>query len=398
MQQRLAGRWAVLAAGLACIAVAALGTSAAGASVSINVPCSGTGGGAAGLIAAVNAANTGGGGSINLAGGCTYHLTTRNNTADGGNGLPVVTSAITVNGNGASIAGNNTNFRIFDVAGGEGGSLTLNALTVTGGKTPGPGGGIFNLEGTLTLNHSVVTGNTAGGGGGGITTGTANTGPIGVATLNNSQVTWNTVVSTEGGGGGGILNHAGTLTVNSSEISHNTAPGGGGIAGGPGNGNTGGSSLVTLNKSIVSDNTATGGPFGGGGGIANGGTLVSNNSEVTGNTAAGGVGAGILNHADATLNKTVVSGNSAPNDGIGDDGLGGGIANANFGFVPGAPSPTLLVNNSQITDNSASGGGGGIANIGIEAPPGTVTLHHTDVSANDPDNCFPGDSIAGCTG
>jgi len=29
---------------------------------------------------------------------------------------------------------------------------------------------------------------------------------------------------------------------------------------------------------------------------------------------------------------------------------------------------------------------------------GTVTLHHTQVSANDPDNCFPGGSIAGCTG
>jgi hypothetical protein len=64
-------------------------------------------------------------------------------------------------------------------------------------------------------------------------------------------------------------------------------------------------------------------------------------------------GGGILNHANATLNKTVVSGNTALDDSSGDMGLGGGIANLNFG-VPGAPAPTLLINNSTITNNSVS--------------------------------------------
>src|SRR2546421_2798032 len=79
MDRRLAGRWSVLVAGVVCAAVTALATSAANAAPSITVPCSGPGGGAAGLVAAVNAANTAGGGSINLAAGCTYSLTTRNN-------------------------------------------------------------------------------------------------------------------------------------------------------------------------------------------------------------------------------------------------------------------------------------------------------------------------------
>jgi hypothetical protein len=395
MFQRSSVRAGVFAA--LCATFAMVAAAAPAAAVSTTVPCSGPGGGAAGLIAAVNAANAAGGGTIALAHGCTYALTARNNAADGGNGLPVVTTRIVLNGDGTTIAGNSTNFRIFDVSGGAGGGLTLNHLTLTGGNVGGPGGAIFNLEGTVTLNQTLVTGNASGAGGGGIASGTGGTGPVGVLVLNNSQVTWNTVSGEEGGGGGGILNHAGTLTLNNSEVSHNTAPGGGGIASGPGNGNTGGSSLVTLNNSRVSDNTATAGPFGGGAGLANGGVLVSHNSQVTDNTAPGGVGAGILNHATATLNNTVVSGNTAPDDSSGDSGLGGGIANANFG-IPGAPSPSLVMHNGSVTGNSASGEGGGIANVGFGAPAGTVTLYNTNVNSNTPDNCFPGGSISGCTG
>ena len=51
-----------------------------------------------------------------------------------------------------TIAGNDSTFRILMVT--SSGKLTLNGLTITGGNTPGTGGGIFNLEGTLVLNHS----------------------------------------------------------------------------------------------------------------------------------------------------------------------------------------------------------------------------------------------------
>ena len=157
--------------------VLALGVGpATQASAAVSVPCSGPAGGTARLIAAISAANATGGATINLAGGCTYQLTAANNTSPtlGGNGLPVITSLITLNGSGTTIAGNGSTFRILEVS--ATGNLTVQGLIVTGGTTEGMGGGILNLDGTLTLNHSQVTGNAAQGGpmssGGGIASGT----------------------------------------------------------------------------------------------------------------------------------------------------------------------------------------------------------------------------------
>ena len=104
-----------------------------------------------GLIAAVNAANTAGGGTINLAFGCTYTLTTADNPTDGGNGLPVVNTAITINGRGSTIARvapSASLFRIMEVS--TTGALTLNLVTITGGDTPNAaypdpnGGGVLD--------------------------------------------------------------------------------------------------------------------------------------------------------------------------------------------------------------------------------------------------------------
>ena len=375
-----AGRLVVL--GL-CTAVAVLvAATASSAATSVNVAC----GDSAGLVAGVNTVNAAGGGSINLAAGCMYSLTTRNNTVMGGNGLPVVVSPITLNGKGATIAGNNSNFRIIAIDGNSGGALTLNGVAITGGHIAGmmvggAGGGILNLSGNLTLNSATVTHNFASDAGGGIANGFGAT-----ATLNKSEVSWNTVPQT-GSGGGGMLGIAASLTLNQSLVDHNTGPGGGGIASGNGNGGGPGSS-ITLNKSVISNNTATS-PNAGGGGISNGGTLVSNNSQITGNTATGSLGGGLFNHSSATLNKTVVSANSAP------DGIGGGIANTTF---DAALEATLVLNNSQVTGNSADGGAGGIFNFSFD-PAGTssVTLNHSNVSANTPDNCEPPGSVSGCT-
>src|SRR5262249_12536733 len=95
MLQRVVGRARRLGALGGCTAAAALvaATGAgAGAATAVNVAC----GDSAGLVAAVVTVNAAGGGTINLAAGCTYPLTTRNNTAMGGNGLPVVTSPVTI--------------------------------------------------------------------------------------------------------------------------------------------------------------------------------------------------------------------------------------------------------------------------------------------------------------
>src|SRR5881398_2464989 len=79
-----AGRLGVLVVSTAAAALVA--STAAGAAASLNVPCSA---GGAGLVAAVNTVNAADGGSINLASGCTYSLTTANNPAVGGNGRVV---------------------------------------------------------------------------------------------------------------------------------------------------------------------------------------------------------------------------------------------------------------------------------------------------------------------
>ncbi len=415
----LGGGAAILVAGLLAAAPAAQ------ASTGSTVPCK-----SAALIAAINAANRSGGATINLAPWCTYHLTAASspNPQLGDTGLPAIASWITVNGFHTTIAGNNSTFRIFLVTGS--GNLTLQGLTITGGKTPGPGGGIFNLEGRLTLNHSRVTGNASAGGmmsaGGGIASGTLGAGPLGTTTLNFSQVDGNTT----SGSAGGILNHAGTLILNASQVNGNTAAGGGGgIASGTGgNGGIGGSVLV-LNFSQVNGNTSNGGPMAGAGGISNGGTATIKSSQVSGNTAPGAAGGGILNHGVMTITASQVNNNTVPADISGDQGIGGGIANINLGNVaPGAVNGGVLtITFSQVRNNVASGLGGGILEAspnpdgtlgpgnpltlkfslvtgnsaaqggGIYAVAGSpVTLKITFVIRNVPDNCFPLGSIAGC--
>lgn len=344
--------------------------------------------GASGLIAAINAANSSGGGTIKLDGHCTYQLSGVDNsdpmTSD--NALPVVTTPITIDGPGATIAGDGS-ARILEVSA-PNGDLTLKGMTLTGGFNSFAGGAVFNNEAALELDHVVVTGN-VGGAGGGIASGTGRPGPIGTTTIDHSRIDHNTAF----GGGGGILNHAGILMLDHSEVSWNTAPGGGGIASGKGNPDNGGSSIV-IDHSRIDHNTANGGGQGGGGGIANGGEITIDHSRIADNTAPGGPGAGFLNHGDsATLSHTTVEHNTAPNDGT-EDGFGGGIANLNFG-LPSTPVVALTLNDSHVTHNSASGGGGGIFN-GPFGGPATVTLNHSHVDGNTPDNCEPPGTIAGC--
>ncbi len=131
-----------------------------------------------GDVAALNAAISSGTSPINLSPNCTYLLT----------GTLTISSAIIINGNGATIDGGGS-FRVFDVF--STGNLTLNSLTVTGGHSSGgnaDGGGILNEIGaTVTLNNSSVSGNTADNDGGGILN------EIGATvTLNSSSVSGNT--------------------------------------------------------------------------------------------------------------------------------------------------------------------------------------------------------------
>jgi hypothetical protein len=189
----------------------------------------------------------------------------------GPRGLPGITSRITIEGNGATIArqGNAPAFGLMYVA--RGADLTLQRVTLSGGSAPVCGGGAISNAGTLTIENSTVSGNTAGFMGGGVYN-------YGTLTIANSTISGNT--------GRGVDNLYYTLTIQSSTISANQ---GGGV------GNFGG--RVTIADSTVSGNIANSG-----GGLTNAhpvyhycgthaapqlpGTLTLRDSLIAGNQAA----------------------------------------------------------------------------------------------------------------
>lgn len=130
---------------------------------------------------------------------------------------------------------------------------------------------------------------------------------------------------------------------------------------------------VVLNDLTIQDGV---GIFGLGGGLWNGGNLTLNGSIVTNNTAA--FAGGVFNDGQLTLNGSSVSHNTATTYG------GGGIFNCaaslhDFGLCTGPPG-SLTLNNSNVTDNVAagSGDGGGILND-VQA---AMTLDRSTVSGN----------------
>ena len=249
---------------------------------------------AANTDAVVDACPAGSGAdTIELGVGLTYILIEVDNSTDEANGLPSISSQITINGNGSTIerSGAAPKFRIFHV--GNSGVLTLNQVTVSGGFADGIingrlGGGILNNSGTLTLVDSSVSANNADFGGG-----IANVSSTvqALMTLTNSAVSNNTIKADNlgsGGAGAGIYNASGAATLINSTVSGNDAKnvGGSGSSGG-GIFNVSGifAATVSLTNSTVSNNNST---FQGGG-IHNAGSTVSlTNSIVAQNTGSAG--------------------------------------------------------------------------------------------------------------
>jgi CSLREA domain-containing protein len=222
--------------------------------------------------------------TIVLAAGQTYTLS--KDTDGGGHATDSgadnddldITSAITIQGNGATIERSTTvpcnlnstaatgEFRIFHVT--SSGTLTLQNVTVRNGCADGsvfssnPDGGGIASEGTLTLTSSTLSGNSASGEGGGIL-------GNGTVTITNSTFSGNSAINA----GGGIFN-TGTMTVTNSTISGNSAiNAGGGIF------NTG---MMTIINSTFSGNSTSQL----GSGIFNVGTVNIKNSIVGNNTSA----------------------------------------------------------------------------------------------------------------
>jgi hypothetical protein len=193
-----------------------------------------------------------------------------------------------------------------------------------------------------------------------------------------ATVTLNTLGITNGNNsfGGGILADGGTVILNRSTVSANSATqdGGGGIAIGvvfPGGG-TGPGGTVTLNDSTVTANDSNGTN---GGGIDNFGTLILNGSSSISNNAAG-AGGGIFNTGGTvTLNgSSTITGNTGFE--------GGGIENED--------GTVTLNGSSTITGNTASSVGGGILNFcgtlngAVAGTGGNVYNNHPDDIFNEP--------------
>lgn len=197
---------------------------------------------------------------------------------------------------------------------------------------------IFEVAGTLTLRHLYIFGGNAG----------ANT-------------------------GGAILSAHGTVSLVASGVIHNIADNGAGISNDRGR--------LTLTDTWVRANTTIPSHGGGGAGIYNDGLLSALRSSID-NNEANTSGGGIYNELGGTMTLTdsYVSGNRAFL-------RGGGIYNGTGGVAH--------IYRGQIKYNKAGLYGGGIYNA---AGRPAVMLHNAYIHVNEPSNCAPSGTVAGCIG
>ncbi len=244
------------------------------------------------LIWSINQANNNGPGTdtINLDPGCVYQLAYVDNTVDGNNGLPSITTSIIINGNGATVRRSTQSqkaaIRLFHVS--QGGELTLNDIRLYDGLGMEPpnvtlplrndGGAIFNA-GVLTVNNSDLDYNRAHNRGGGIYN--AGTMTINATTFQNNGVN----IGGGPGESGGAIYNAGVATITGSTFVGNIASQSGGaiLNGG----------IMTITNSTISANSTTLAQIVSGAAIMNGGngTLHISYTTITSNvgTTSGAV-------------------------------------------------------------------------------------------------------------
>ncbi|MFL7812516.1 MAG: choice-of-anchor Q domain-containing protein [Anaerolineales bacterium] len=287
---------------LIAAALVVLGLILAGCDIGTPPPCS-----QELLVKAINDANANGPGTdvIDLDGSCVFQLGDVDNTVDGNNGLPAVTSSIVINGNGATVrrssGAQKAAIRLFYV--GQGGDLTINDLILYDGMGMEPpdttilvrnsGGAIYN-NGTLTVNSSVFDYNRARRQGGAIFN-------AGTMTVSNTAFQNNGVnIGNEPGESGGAIFNTGTATL----------------------------TACTLSGNIASQSGA---------GITNTGTMTVTNSTISGNstTIAGlASGAAVMNSGSITISFTTIAANTS----------------TTAGAVFSAPD-TIEIHNTIIADN-----------------------------------------------
>jgi hypothetical protein len=212
-----------------------------------------------------------------------------NNSAFFGAGINNLLGTLTVSG--STLSGNSAASGAGGIDNDEG-TVTVSGSTLSGNSAGVQGGAIVNT-GALTIRGSLLVGNSAGDSGGGITNFSGAT-----LTITGSSLTGNSATT------GGAIWNAGTLTVASSTLCANSATDGGAIYNRADSFNR---SSVTVRDSVFTANSATEG-----GGIYNEffGTLTVQGSTLTGNTA-GDLGGGLYNLGTTTVQQSTLSGNTA---------------------------------------------------------------------------------------
>lgn len=322
------------------------------------------------LIAAIADANDEGtypgSDSIDLANDGTYTLTGINNFTEGANGLPSITSDVTILGGGSTIQRSTASgvppFRLFHVAGG--GTLRLTEVTLRNGRAvgalPSNQGGAIYATGSVILERVTLRANSAASQGGGVFSHSG-------VTVINSTLSGNSAA----GGGALFFDSGGSGTLLNTTITLNTATRDGGgllVAGGE---------PVFYTNTILAGNTAAFTPDCLGFAISNGNNLLASGTGCA-PTAGDHTTSNIANELDTTLAENggptethaLISGSQAidaGNDAVAPvvdqrnqprpvDGTADGTATSDIGAYEYVPPPAVLVVESGGATDVTEGG------------------------------------------
>ena len=328
---------------------------------------------------------------VNLQANTTYDLTQIDNYWFGPDGLPAISTTVTIEGNGSTIERDSgaPDFRLFYVSGGMSGlgagNLTLDNLTLQGGLAVGgsvssgglgAGGAIFN-QGILSLDGVTLAENTAQGG--------------------------NAEFGGSGGGMGGGASAGFGGNFPSDTYGGEGEPGGaasGGAGGGFEANGPGGGAGATSNGRPNSADHGSGGDFGfggsfdgGGGGVGGGGgaggdgqiqggvLIVDPGDGGDGGFGGGGGSAGDALNSDMQGDTFGFAGNGGFGGGGGGGGGSGGFGGGNGGIDSGYYISVPFQGGAFGTAPGSGGGGGGFGGA-IFSMGGAVTVTNSTLHGN----------------
>jgi hypothetical protein len=396
--------------GLMWVVVAGL-WSAPPAAADQQVPCTGTFGGAAGLADAVHNAEAGtAAATIDLAAGCTYTFTAADLSAEsvtlagtataidldgwyGPAALPAIATAVTIDGDGATIARSTAAgtppFRLFFVGANPlsartpswtspgAGSLTLQDLTLSGGLAAGgasdfgggglgAGGAIYD-QGDVTLDDVTIADDSAVGGAGGTTSGATGGAGMGPDAAGEAGAGFGSAFKAPPGapaggpaepGGAGYSSGAGGAGLAIGENGAAPSPAG------PG-GNGGGSAAGTGGDGHAASVGGYSGGVGGDGSGGGGGGVARSTDPPTPAGGGFGVGGGAGIGSAASGDGSGGGGGGVGGGGGGTEGIGGG--GGGFGGGGGYSADDVVTNASGhfgLGGFGAGRGGNGLGNGG----------------------------------